>query len=498
MTAYDRNGKLLGAFAGHEGTVFAAVPSPDGRYLVSASADQTVRLWNLKTRELLVSLFQDTDGEWAMWTPLGYYAASGPGSELIGWQINHGPEREAEYVNASQLRKALNRPDIVARTIELASAEEAIKEASGTNFKLADLLAKPVPRFRIVAPAENASVSGGSTEVALVLEATPDPVKSIHIQVNGRAIAEHQPTEGGGFAPGPMTFDVPLAAGRNVVRVVAVNDTGETTADVSLWHEGEGALDQRGTLYILSIGVDKYPNLGMSCTTRNGKPKTCDLTVAGADARDFAETMAARLGPLHEKTVPRLLVNGGDAADIPSSANVLDALGMLGESGPKDTIVMFVAGHGITEGVNYRFLPTDAEFSGDRLRASTVVPWVNFQEAIEAAKGRRILFLDTCHSGNSYNQRLSNESYAANIVVYSAARWDQTALEMPDLGHGLFTHAVVEGINGAAKAPTGDVKTESLRNFLATRVSALAKQLDHEQDPQYFRGRDALDYVLAR
>ncbi|MDX2201574.1 MAG: caspase family protein [Hyphomicrobiaceae bacterium] len=497
ITAFGRDANALGAFAGHESTVFAAMPSPDGRYLVSASADQTVRLWNLKTRELLVSLFHGSDGEWAMWTPQGYYAASGPGSELIGWQINRGPEREAEYVNASQLRRALNRPDIVARTIELASAEAAIKEASGTNFKLADLLAKPVPRFRIVAPAENAALSGGSTRLDIVLEATPDPVKSIQIHVNGRAIAEHQPTAGGRFAPGRLTFPVPLASGRNLVRVVAANETGETTAGVTVRHEGEGALDQRGTLYILAIGVDKYPNLGNSCRGPDGKPKTCDLSVAGADARQFASTMAARLGPLHERTVSRVLVNGADAADLPSSSNVRDALQLLGQSGAKDTVVMFVAGHGINEGANYRFLPTDAELSSGRLRASTVVPWVNFQEAVETAKGRRILFLDTCHSGNSYNQRLSNESYAANIVVYSAARWDQTALEIPGLGHGLFTYAVVEGINGAAKAPTGDVKTESLRSFLASRVPALAKQLNHEQDPQYFRGRDAQDYVLA-
>jgi uncharacterized caspase-like protein len=126
------------------------------------------------------------------------------------------------------------------------------------------------------------------------------------------------------------------------------------------------------------------------------------------------------------------------------------------------------------------------------------VPWVNFQEAVEAAKGRRILFIDTCHSGNSYNQRLSNDSYAANIIVYAAARWDQLAWEREDLGHGLFTYAVVEGVNGAAKTPSGDVKTESLRDFLAKRVAEMAKQLKREQEPQYFRGRDAQDYVLAR
>ena len=59
--------------------------------------------------------------------PQGYYTASGPGSELIGWQINHGPDHEAEYVTAAQLRKSTEPAPIVARAVQLASAEEAVK-----------------------------------------------------------------------------------------------------------------------------------------------------------------------------------------------------------------------------------------------------------------------------------------------------------------------------------------------------------------------------------
>ena len=200
---------------GHEGDVLAVAPSPDGRFLVSGSADQTVRLWNLKTRELLVTLFRGADGEWVMWTPQGFYTSSPAGARLIGWQINHGPEHEAEYVAAAQLRQHLNRPDIVARAIQLASAEEAVRQARGADFKIADLLAKPVPRLRILSPEAGATLKGGRAQVTVELEPTPDPVKLIRIQVNGRQIAKKPPAESApGFPPGERTLRGAAGQGR--------------------------------------------------------------------------------------------------------------------------------------------------------------------------------------------------------------------------------------------------------------------------------------------
>ncbi len=499
MTGYDREGKTLGAFAGHEGNVFAVAPSPDGRYLVSGSADETVRLWNLKTRELLVSLFQGRDGEWVMWTPQGFYASSPAGARLIGWQINRGLDHEAEYVTAAQLRKALNRPDVVVKAIQLASAEEAVKQSTGTNFRLADLLAKPVPRFRIVSPAANASLAGGTAQIDLALEETPDPVNLVRLYVNGVQVDARQPEEGQGpgFKPGPLTFKVPLAKGSNLIRAVAVNGTGETSAEVAVDSQSEGALDKRGTLRILAIGVDKYPGLGMACRELDGvTPKSCDLDSAVSDATAFAKAMAAQLGPQHQKTVSTVLINGGESGE-PKAGKILDALDELRDGAePNDTILLFVSGHGFHEDQDYYFVPTDAEFARARLRKSTAVPWDRFQSVLEGTSGRRFLFLDTCRSGNRYSQRLTNDAHEQNIVVYAAARWDQDALE--SAGGGLFTHALVEGVNGKAKDKAGEVRAESLRDYVRARVRELAKPFGRDQEVQFVKGRDAQDYVLAR
>ncbi|MGO9487342.1 MAG: PDZ domain-containing protein [Rhodomicrobium sp.] len=500
LTVYGLDGKKLGNFVGHEGDVWAVAASPDGRFLVSGSDDQTVRLWNLKTRELLVTIFRGTDGEWVMWTPQGYYAGSPGADKFVGWQVNKGVDKTADYVTAEQLRKHLNRPDIVAKAIQLASAAEAVRSSHGTEFKLSDLLARPAPRLRILSRAGERVVNApGSISVKIALDGTPDPVTRIRIQVNGRQLDDFLPGNGPKFEPGQHSFDVPLAKGKNTIVVTALNEIGWSKVQdgtLTVESEGTGDLDKRGTLYILAVGVTKYPGIATLC-----KPKpSCDLAYTGEDAIAFADSMEQRLGALFGgRVVRRVLVNEGKSDGAPTAANIINALGILARAQPNDTVAVFLAGHGINDGPNYRFVSTDAAFADGMILPASVVPWYAIEEAVDSAKGRRLLFIDTCHAAGAYNQRLGNAAYYANILAYSSARWDQEALESPVFKHGLFTQALVEALrDGKADLNhDGHVDTGQLNDYLQKRVPELAKPLDHEQNPQFFKGRDAEVYTLA-
>jgi hypothetical protein len=101
--------------------------SPDDRLVVSGSNDQTVRLWNLKTGALLVSIFVGQADEWVAWTPEGYYTASPGGERYVGWHVNRGVDKAAEYYGVGEFR-GFRRPDVVGRTLELGDAERAASE----------------------------------------------------------------------------------------------------------------------------------------------------------------------------------------------------------------------------------------------------------------------------------------------------------------------------------------------------------------------------------
>ena len=186
------------------------------------------------------------------------------------------------------------------------------------------------------------------------------------------------------------------------------------------------------------------------------------------------EAAERRLGPAHSKVVKRMLINGANWTELPTANNILDAIDLLKQAKETDTVMLFIAGHGFNDGPSYRFLATDAERVGDGFRGATVVPWQIIQEAVESAKGRRVLFIDTCHSGNAYNQKLGNAAYHANIIAYTAARFDQEAMEDTTLGHGLFTYAVVEGLEGKGTAKR-ELSTKELAEYVVKRVDELAK-----------------------
>jgi WD40 repeat protein len=485
VRAYDRNGDLLWQKPVPSIAYGVNIPR-DGKAVVVAYYDGTIRWHRLSDGGEVLSLFVNAKTrEWVLWTPQGYYTSSVNGDQMIGWHLNKGWDQAGEFVTAARLKKQLYRPDIVKRAFELADADAAVRQAGLSGFKLADLTSHTPPEFHIIDPGDNTHADKSPVAVRLELGETNDPVTGFDIKVNGRQVTPRdvrdidQPTKDAET----RTLNIPMQKGENHIQVVAHNVVGETVQDLLLYLDHEGVLDKKGRLFIVAVGVDKYTKLGDRYTLR----------YAGADARLMVDTLTKKAGPLHTEAISKLLVTDGDTP--PTKANIEDALLAFRDARPEDTVVLFLASHGVNEGADYLMIPEDAERTeAGYWRPSSVMQWSVLQKALQDAQGNRIMFVDTCHSSGAYNSRLVKDAADANIVVFSATDKDTEAQETSKLGHGVFTYALSQGLSGEADPrKKGSVSIFALSDYVSDEVKLLTND---EQEP-VFSGSGVKNFVLA-
>ena len=225
----------------------------------------------------------------------------------------------------------------------------------------------------------------------------------------------------------------------------------------------------KSRLFIVAVGVSTYARREYS------------LELAAKDATDFSNLMDAQVGRMYSSVEKRLLTN-----EAATRASVLAALEWLRQStGPDDTGMLFIAGHGLNDSSGkYFFLPHDVDLK--RL-ARSAIGEAELRKALAGLRGKAMMFVDTCHSGNvlgsgiSVNNevgRLANTLAAAEngVIVFSASTGKQESIESKSWGNGAFTKALIAGLTGGADfRKDGVVTHQGLSYFLGQEVKTLTK-----------------------
>lgn len=515
LSLFDLNGNKKGDFKGHHNHITDVAVSADGKLLVSGSRDQTMKLWDIASQKLLLSFFIADDGEWIVWAPTGHYTSSPNGDRYIGWAINKGFDRAAEYVSASQMRGKLYRPDVIEKVLKNKSIQQAIKQSPQIAYTVEALQEETVipVDFEVVSPSSGSMTDQEAVNVEVTVTKNADTNVEWSITVNGRQILNKNATRGLARTKpkgNRFTFPVVLEYGENVIHIVA--DNRETQKETSvLVTRGRPQLAAQSTsqstaqtttqtitksaapvtaiskpskkLLVLSVGVDEYTHM----------PEH-NLQFASADADSIAKIFVEQEGRNYD--VVESIVLSDTVESKATKDNVVDALDALAELGPDDTVVLFLAGHGVVEDSNYYFLPRNAERnSAGRWKKSTVIAWNDIQLAMASSLGRRILLVDTCHSESAFNSRLIKDAEDSNIVVMSSTDSGTLAQEIASLGHGVFTHALLEGMRGKADSyEDGHVTMSELNAFVANAVPAMT---NNAQKPTLSVPGGFQDFVLA-
>ena len=459
LIEYDSpTAKIAGEFlGGHTGEINSIAIAEKAGLMVTGSADQTIRLWNLQTRELIVSMFF-AGKEFVIWMPQGYYYSSDDGDKLIGWQVNQGRDKEGRFIRAGQLKKYLWSPEMLRRAIILKSARQAALEVRpGVDNELQRLLERKPPEFDVKVAADQNGVPDGfvAVEISGTEEAGTD-VSNFAVLSNSRNV--------GAFASRSISGDgkkaviqIPVEDGQNQITITGVNEYGYLTerSVVAIARKTDQGT-KKGKLYVVVVGAEKYPLLKTDCS---GRP--CDLRYPVDDAAELLRVLSQKSAPLYTGLEALVLVNresldetpeladaiagitGIDAVLEPESDNIADQIAdFLDKPTADDTTIVFVAGHGINIDEDYYFIPSDGRKSDpDKWKRSSLVEWDDIQKAVERAEGVRFMLLDTCHAANAFNPRLEKDAADARIIVFSATAANSTAAELPELGHGVFTYS---------------------------------------------------------
>ena len=475
--AFDNKGKKLWETP-TQSTVSAVNIAANVKVVVACLSNGKICWYRMSDGALLLTLFVHPDRHrWILWTPSGYYDASAGAEDLIGWHVNQGPDTEALYYPISKFRDTYYRPDVIDRILQMLDESKALKFADGALQKITattrNLSEELPPIVRILSPITGTAISTNTIELEYSIKSpNKEEITAVKILIDGRPLENDR-----GIKPlgNRVTQLVTVPSKNCTVSVIAENRFGsspESSIDL-IWKGQRLDLSFKPNLYLLVIGVSDYDNYG---------PDN-DLKYADDDATAFANTMKQQEGVLYNKVVTKLYTEQEANKD-----NILDGLDWLvNETTQRDVAMLFFAGHGIEDNRGtFYYLPVEAD---ENFKRKTCIMEAQIQETVSVISGKIVVFMDACHSGSLMKTgrrrghpdvtRIVNELISAEngAVVFSSSTGRQYSLEDEKWGHGAFTKALVEGLEGAADVNNeGKITCKSLDLYITRRVKDLTNK----------------------
>jgi WD40 repeat protein len=509
---FDRNGTQKW-WAASQGTTWTVNITGNGKIALAGYDDGTIRWYRASDGRELLAFFPLNDKKtWVLWTPKGYYSTSPAGEAVVGWHINNGKDREADFFPLSRFREKYYRPDVIDRVPVSLDEDEALRQANAEGGRRAQEVSVQKmlpPLVQIVSPADCTSISTTTVPVRFSVD-TPsgEQVTDIKVMVNGRPVAQSRDIvldQGGGAdrktSSGPSArgglareVQVTIPSEDAEISIIASNRYSVSEpASVRVKWSGKAQNEEfvvKPKLYLLAIGVAKYQNL----------PQEKQLVYPAKDARDFAETMKRQKGKLYRDVAATVLTD-----DTATRDNIVDGLEWIQkETTGKDVATIFLSGHGMNDATGvYYFVPTNFDMQ-KILR--TGVPYSEIKKTVSNLAGKTLVFVDTCHSGNVMGARSKsladttgfvNELASAEngAVVFASATGKQYSWERPEWNNGAFTKALIEGLNGKADfSGKGKISINMIDLYLSERVKELTQGV---QTPTTTKPQTIQDFPIA-
>ena len=456
------SGSVSGTLSTGGGLVRRLTASADGRLVAGAGEDGALRFWRAGDKALALTFFADGEGEWVAWTSKGAFDASARGGRHVAWKVGR------EVFPLDRFSERLLVPGLLGFKLGTAGEKVEVKGVEGAW--------KAPPDVRIVSPAPYSSTASDRVEVEVEAKDAGGGVGVVRLYHQGRLVGE----AAGGKSKVTHRFEVQLQGGTNelVASAMSAGLIERRAPPVVLMRDKpEGQVRLR----VLSIGINDYRDASLK------------LRSARQDAESFTEALKKGGAALYKGGIEAKVI-------VDEAATTQGIVGgfqwLIKNTRAEDVAVVFIAGHGESDGDDYFLIPQELSYTGIDSVKKQGVSQETLKGLIRQIPARKVIvMLDTCKSGQfsenfgargfKIKKSLSLLGRTTGTYLVAASTSKQLALEDTKLGHGLFTWVLLEGLSG--KADRDKDKAISIHELIAyteTEVARISKErLGQEQFP---------------
>lgn len=431
----------------HSDKVTCVAYNPVGNFAATGSWDGLVKIWNVETGKLIMSLVLTGANQFVMVNPKGYYFSSRNAFEDVNFKYKN------EIYSFDQFDLIFNRPDIVLAGISQLLDSNTIRNYHLAYQKRLSKLGVKEENLQLTDKAPNLTVNYNKLEnqhfIFLMVDAkdSSDKLQRLHINVNG--VPEF--TTVGKKLTGTKFRDsikINLNPGKNVIQTYVTSTTGTGSLKREIVVNNINHKLNRN-LYIITLGASEYLQ------------SDYNLTYASKDAIDINKYFSQ--SKIYDTIISIQLINNQITKD-----NVELLKGKLAGVKENDVVIFFAAGHGIlSKDLDFYFASYDMDFSHPETRG---IPYTLFDEILDNCKSRyKCMLLDACFSGEIDKEEVvfSNQTMLSEGTIKFRSvgqSLEKKELGSFDLSKALFADmrpnngtTVISSAGGAEYALEGDI-----------------------------------------
>ncbi len=498
------SGRLLQTLPGNVVDTFDF--SSDNKYLLTGAHDGITRQIELETGRWVNFLTHKNGREWLTYTDEGYWDSSPGGGSLVAMA------KGEENWNIDQFASWNNRPDLILSL--LPNADSALQEhyarQNARRFEKLNIDAESVMTDLPFPEAEITGTEQSGKQLTITGSFADEnyDLVSWNIFINDVPLwGENRPIKGKST---DFSGIVELASGRNKIEVSCVNAMGlESFRPV---FHAEYDEEVTGDLYYMGFGVSSYAD------------ESLILNYAHKDALDLGEYFESLSATGEYKDIH---IHTWTDEKVTRDA-ITKAKNILLNASVDDTVVLFIAGHGVYDNEadrTYYYLVHDSDLSQ---LSETAADFEQIEDILAGIPPRNKLFLmDTCESGEidpevkttaltlagsrgisarSIESRglkrnetpqagvskvyypADRDSYIYNdlrrrtgAIVFSSSRGNEYSYESDTIENGFFTHNILKVLKYSFNDldENGKISTDELRNLVSNGVASDTGGMQH-------------------